>query len=68
MLTIKSDTKPLRGLCGEISPHKLKRSVLLFTVSTLELVFITENAEWARDFFAGQGKFSQEYFVYFKKI
>ena len=36
--------------------------------SLLELVFISENAAWARDFFAGQGKFSQEYWMYCKKI
>ena len=31
----------------------------------LEPVFISENAGWARDFFAGQGKFSQEYWYVF---
>ena len=34
----------------------------------LEPVFTAEDAGWARDFFASQGKFSQEYFVYCKKI
>ena len=34
----------------------------------LEPVFTAEDAGWARDFFARQGKFSQEYFVYCKKI
>ncbi len=40
----------------------------LTSQSGLEPVFISENAGWARDFFDSQGKFSQEYFVYFKKI
>ena len=34
----------------------------------LEPVFTAEDAGWARDFFARQGKFSQEYVVYCKKI
>ena len=33
----------------------------------LEPVFTAEDAGWARDFFARQGAFSQEYFVYCKK-
>ena len=38
------------------------------TRSSLEPVFTAEDAGWARGFFARQGEFSQEYFVYFKKI
>ena len=33
-----------------------------------ESLFTAENAEWARDFFARRGEFSQAYFVYVKKI
>ena len=32
----------------------------------LEPVFTAEDAGWARDFFAGQGDLTQEYFVYFQ--
>lgn len=48
-LTMKPDAKPLRGLLGEPSPHKLKRSISLFpTASTIALSYLN------RDRFASQ--------------
>lgn len=57
---VRADIFPVRG------PKRILQSVP--PPFNLEPVFITGNAEWVRDFIAGQGKFSQEYLVYFKKI